>query len=816
MGRLRSFLLAAAAGLVAGALTFLSVARWGRSVGDWIGLKPDDPTLITTAAAMAGGIGLAAYRAVKRLLPKPITTIRSGRIPDLAEAFQNRPAEMDALRRVLKGSGHTAALVAVAGMQGVGKSQLAAAYAHHCIGSKYALVAWIDAETSLVSGLAQLGTALGVPSHLTDTDEARAEAACNALESLGGRRLVTFDNATEPDELAKYLPSSGHVEVVITTNNLLFDKQLDRVSTVPVGLFSPAQGIAYLTETTQITDDVNAQRVGDELGWLPLALAQAASVIRDPVIGYSRYVEMLNAKPARDALSSIAGHRYGVVRATMLAIETAARKDPSGLAERLFAFLCMLSPEGIDIALIESPEAVVALGADKVDVRPALVHLADASLLSRGTTDTTSAAPVWMVHRLTARNVRENKPALQHDAAVVAGAALKAATDQLPEYAVSLRRNELNSLVGHIQSLRRNTPDVTLQVLTLMTWAGSRLRAFGDLGRAVPILEQTVRDYGRVHGAHPLDELTCRRELGEAQRRAGKIAEAIATFEQALADRQRLLGPLHEDTLRSQQDLAGTYRNEGRFDEAIALYEQTLADMERVLDPGHTDTVRSRHDLAYAYRSAGLYDMAIPLFNRAILEYQRTVGADDRDAMRASDNLATTYRDSGRLDEAVALYRETIARRTRVLGPDHQDTLESRNSLATAYRIAGHYDLAIDLHSEVLADRLRVLGPDHLDTHSSRHDLANAYLDADRVREAIPLYEESLAGYTRAPNPVSVYGCDPHSYPRQSLDGVTQAADWLQPSGFIRPVPDCRGRAAVLLERIHRAGALARDPRSSR
>jgi hypothetical protein len=35
------------------------------------------------------------------------------------------------------------------------------------------------------------------------------------------------------------------------------------------------------------------------------------------------------------------------------------------------------------------------------------------------------------------------------------------------------------------------------------------------------------------------------------------------------------------------------------------------------------------------------------------------------------------------------------------------------------------------------------------------------------------------------PNPASVYGCDPHSYPRRSLDGVTQAADWLQPSGFI-------------------------------
>jgi hypothetical protein len=37
------------------------------------------------------------------------------------------------------------------------------------------------------------------------------------------------------------------------------------------------------------------------------------------------------------------------------------------------------------------------------------------------------------------------------------------------------------------------------------------------------------------------------------------------------------------------------------------------------------------------------------------------------------------------------------------------------------------------------------------------------------------------------PNPVSVYGCDPHSYPRRSLDGVTHDVQWLQPNGFIDP-----------------------------
>jgi hypothetical protein len=35
------------------------------------------------------------------------------------------------------------------------------------------------------------------------------------------------------------------------------------------------------------------------------------------------------------------------------------------------------------------------------------------------------------------------------------------------------------------------------------------------------------------------------------------------------------------------------------------------------------------------------------------------------------------------------------------------------------------------------------------------------------------------------PNPVSVYGCDPHSYPRRSLDGVNHEASWLSPSASI-------------------------------
>ncbi len=35
------------------------------------------------------------------------------------------------------------------------------------------------------------------------------------------------------------------------------------------------------------------------------------------------------------------------------------------------------------------------------------------------------------------------------------------------------------------------------------------------------------------------------------------------------------------------------------------------------------------------------------------------------------------------------------------------------------------------------------------------------------------------------PNPTSVYGCDPHQYPRRSVDGVAHDATWLSPSASI-------------------------------
>ncbi|MDX3321194.1 tetratricopeptide repeat protein [Streptomyces sp. ME03-5684b] len=65
------------------------------------------------------------------------------------------------------------------------------------------------------------------------------------------------------------------------------------------------------------------------------------------------------------------------------------------------------------------------------------------------------------------------------------------------------------------------------------------------------------------------------------------LGRAIPLFEQTLTDRQRVLGTDHPDTLSLRNNLAYAYRTAGDLSRATPLYEQTLTDAERVLGTDH-------------------------------------------------------------------------------------------------------------------------------------------------------------------------------------------------------------------------------------
>lgn len=175
---------------------------------------------------------------------------------------------------------------AVTGIRGVGKTQVAAAYARRRIADGWRLVAWVDAsdKASVLAALAQVAVAAG--KGVADEDPGVLAARVRHwLEADGKRRLVVFDDAKDLDGLRPFLPADGAAQVVVTSTRR---SAADLGVPVAVDVFSEGEALTFLAERTGLDDMAGAWELADELGFLPLGLTQAAALIKKRGWGMAR------------------------------------------------------------------------------------------------------------------------------------------------------------------------------------------------------------------------------------------------------------------------------------------------------------------------------------------------------------------------------------------------------------------------------------------------------------------------------------------------------------------------------------------------
>ncbi|MEV8549705.1 FxSxx-COOH system tetratricopeptide repeat protein [Streptomyces glaucescens] len=649
--------------------------------------------------------------------------------------FSGRDAEMVRLRSGLL-SGRHAVVQALHGMGGIGKTQIALEYAHR-FASQYDIVWWVDAEQAdqLPVRYTELADRLGIAKPDAGT-EANARLLLQHLRTRH-RWLLVLDNAEQPDQIDAWLPEGpGHV--LITSRNpgwhgIAHHSHLD--------VFTRADSLAYLQARVPGITPEEADLLAQDLGDLPLALAQAAGVLHSGM-SLDRYRELLATNTAR-LLHESDVRDYPVPLAATVGIAVARLTDGGHReATALLRLGCFLGPEPIPTAWLETARPGLATipgdSADPMWLRNALQHL---SRFGLARTD----FGTFQIHRLTqailrAQTTSDLAPAVRDDVAAVL-----AATDVGDPHAPA-DWPAWSSLTAHLA-----TPHVTAAIAgrpalrpTLLK-AVRFLLASGQSRAALDLTTTLDQAWSADLGPDHPDVLTCAEHLGHATASLGDYAKARAIIEDTYARRRRVLGEDHPSTLQSANNLANTLGDLGEYAQSRRMQEDVLARRRRLLGEDHPDTLQSASNLANTLGDLGEYAQSRRMQEDVLARRRHVLDEDHLDTLVSADLLAGTLAALGEYEQARRMQEDVLARRRRVLGDDHPDTLSTANNLARTLSQTGDQAAARPMQEDVLARSRRLLGDDHPHTLTAANNLASILARLGEHAEARRMGEDVLA-----------------------------------------------------------------------
>jgi len=523
--------------------------------------------------------------------------IRVGDVPMAAAAYQTRPDLVGRLEAAV--AGRVAALVALPGQRGAGKTQLAAAMARMRMGERWPVVAWINAETEagLHAGFEELASELGVRQD-GETAVKAAKRVRRHLEDDGERCLLVFDNAEDPRALHPFLPRSGGAQIIITTTRQSFGR-LGGATVVDVGGFTPDEASVYLRARTRLDDPNGAAQLAQELGYLPLGLAQASWVISSQRLTYHAYLEKLHRQPVDEVLLRDSADEYQltVVQAIALALEDLDLRNNTA-SRRLLELLSLLSSDGVPRRYLadlphagfdrafELPIASLAVRTIPFPALPtsyavddALGCLAEASLLLFS-----EDRSRVIVHRLVARVVRFLSRPWRVELASRARTMLSRPgesgnfserawrrwidpTDMLPDSLMSTQWEKFISALkgGGMQVEWAQVNDLVAQFTALMdnvddehwAWRDSAVDWINKFGleSAVEKARERVAELERTVGRRQLVTGYARVHLAYAYWAAGRLDEAIKELKAALPSFRESHGPGHIRTRMIEESI---------------------------------------------------------------------------------------------------------------------------------------------------------------------------------------------------------------------------------------------------------------------
>jgi tetratricopeptide (TPR) repeat protein len=470
--------------------------------------------------------------------------------------------------------------LALIGQAGVGKTQLALEYAYRYLDA-FDTVAWIRAQdpATLDADFTHLAGELGlITGEVIDTPHILD--AVKVWLSNHSNWFLILDNVEDPDIIRRYLPAIPTGQLLITSRRQTWGRLAVRLD---IETFSEAEAMRFLLEQTRQEDQESAATLTRTLGYLPLALEEAAAYIETTGRSLDSYLQLFEAHHTALMENTPPVETYHSTLRTTLEVSLAQVDMENPTAGVLLRHLAFLAPDDIPISVLYQIDLTDQLETSEL---PAELMIDQCIIALRRYSLIKVDQDALSTHRLTQLVIRDNMdPALSETISVNT---LNLISGLFPN--ANLEKVDLcRRLLPHaftVLSHAEEIPSAAINSGLLLGRAGHYLSARNMSQNASELLSKAHHIFRELPDQQSKYARTC--ELyGQILYENGSLDHSMQVFEEAFpifeAEGPRGLQHL----LQIQVNLAWVLWSKGEFSQAKQYAEKSLALLESVLGPEH-------------------------------------------------------------------------------------------------------------------------------------------------------------------------------------------------------------------------------------
>ncbi|KAI9665348.1 MAG: hypothetical protein M1831_001785 [Alyxoria varia] len=614
------------------------------------------------------------------------------------------------------------------GLGGVGKTQVAIAY---CYEKRFTYdVFWVNATAgNFASGYERIATAVGLSSSELQNQDNLLCRVQRHLENASRRWLLVLDNADDPNlrEL-KYRPLRGGFTLFTTRTDEILMKFANPGDGISLESMTPAEAketFLRLTDHKNPEQDQQKDKLLELLGYLPLAIAQAAAYIYN-VSSCAEYLEFFQASEDErikllergiDTPYNTKDVQPAVMSTWNITLSNITRRNTRAL--KLLGIMSYFDPRNIHRFYLHYKDVS---NSEKLELMEALALLKSFSLISqRADSETYDVHPLRFTEDNTQKKFEETLPHVLTIVAFSGKLEIRAQSTYDNVYNLYTEIVELFQSSGRLKAAetyarqalsvatRHQGPDSrdTVEATCLVV---ATLRIQEKYTESFELAKKTATKSSHLFGDDHLYTIEANLEVVMGLDQHDKVPEAVEFAQNLVRRCKQRFGEEHVYTLRVLRVFARLLSKQGNTLESVGLLREVLDKEKRMLGEGHVMMLSTTMYLSTALEREGSTDESIEMFKDLFHIYKTLRGEEDAYTLVSSYKFSSSLFRRDRSRESVELMNNSIQRCKKILGWESEITQNAITKGCGLWAEHGQTSGAVDLLQDLLRIETGVSG----------------------------------------------------------------------------------------------------------